>query len=511
MAQKEMDHEQWLKERTFHHSQFADIDELIRLKREQGLTISLCLPTLNEAKTIGKIIRVLKGSLMTRHPLLDEIGIVDSGSEDATRDIARRAGAKVFLAEEALPELGSFRGKGENLWKSLYLFSGDIIVWVDADIRNIHPRFVYGLVGPILHNPEIGYVKSFYRRPLKMGFKVVAGGGRVTELMVRPFLNLLFPDLSVLAQPLSGEYTGKRTILQRIPFFTGYGVETGMLIDIEHRYGIGTIAQVDMDVRIHRNQSIESLRRMSYVILSVLMRRSEQLGKITLLESLGHQLQYIKKEGPGYLFDAEEVHGKERPPMITVSKYRELHGIEEDDAVLVEPAPVPVPTRGLEVHLPLEPLIKLELEAHTREEVIKELLQLLQFRNIISAPDPLLEEIVRRERRLSTNVGRGVAIPHMVTEQVDEIVVAMGRSRAGIEFQSSLIRRPVHIILLILSPPGKREIYLQTLSSLAKLFRHKKVVRDFMEVSTSEEALTLLKKYKTLISLQHQLKLKPLI
>lgn len=501
----------WLRERTFHHSQFSDVRELIKLKEEQGITISLCIPTLNEAKSVGKVIRTLKRSLMERRQLLDEIGIVDSGSVDGTRDIARRLGAQVFDADDCLPQLPSYRGKGENLWKSLFLFNGDIIVWVDADIRNIHPRFVYGLLGPLLRDREIGYVKSFYRRPLKIGHKTVPGGGRVTELMVRPFLNLLFPDLAVLAQPLSGEYAGRRAILHGVPFFTGYGVETGLLIDIEHRFGIRSIAQVDMDVRIHRNQSIESLRRMSYVILSVLLRRSEQLGKLALFEGLGHELHYVKREGGGYQFDVEEVRGRERPPMVTIPEYRELYGIEEEDAAVLQPASER-PLAGSCISSLIEANhVTLALGAHTRDRAIEELLSLLGICENPGELESILNSVLLREERLSTNVGHGVAIPHLMTDLVDEITIAVGISREGIDFYSSLVHRPVHIVVLVLSPPTKRDAYLAALSCLARLFRHRKVVQDLLEVGSAAEAVALLKRYEALVTLQKQLRFRPLL
>ena len=155
----------WLASNTFHHGQF-DLAELERRKRQAGVSISLCIPTLNEERTIGKAIVVLKSELMDRHRLLDEIAVIDSGSDDATREVARAFGADVYPAAEILPECGHHRGKGENLWKAIYQLSGDIIVYVDADIRNIHPRFVYGLVGPLLNMPEVSYVKAFYDRPL---------------------------------------------------------------------------------------------------------------------------------------------------------------------------------------------------------------------------------------------------------------------------------------------------------------------------------------------------------
>ncbi|HDQ13794.1 MAG TPA: glucosyl-3-phosphoglycerate synthase [Sediminispirochaeta sp.] len=506
-----MNYEWWLKERTFHHSQFVDLDELIELKKRQKLKISVCLPTLNEAKTIGRQIKLIKRFLMEERPLVDELCVVDSGSDDRTRQIARKAGARVHLADQTLPDLTSYRGKGENLWKSLYLTEGDIMVWVDADIRNFHPRFIYGLVGPILQNPEISYVKSFYRRPLKVGRKTIPGGGRVTELMVRPYLNLLFPDLAMMAQPLSGEYAGRRSVLERLPFFTGYGVEMGLLIDIEQRYGIQSMAQVDMDVRVHRNQSIESLRRMSYVILSILLRRSEQLGKIALLEGVGHQLQLIKRDREGYFFDAEEVRGQERPPMLTIPAYQERYGIDRDDALLVEGYHNIGDMAKCFSQLLDESLIDLDLQGRSREEVLDEMLTLVAKSVSLHDPQEIIRGLLSREKRISTNVGHGVAIPHLVTEQVQNIYISFGRSIRGVDFRSTIVRRPVHLIFLLLSPPSKENEYLQTISCLARLLRHRKVIEDFLAVGTPGEAVALMKKYEALLNLQKQLKLQLLI
>jgi glucosyl-3-phosphoglycerate synthase len=205
----------------------------VELKEKQGVTISLGLPALNEAETIGHIIQTVKKELFDEMPLLDEIVLIDSASTDDTVNIARDLGIPVVVHQEILPQYGSYRGKGEALWKSLYVLSGDIILWVDTDIKNFYPGFVYGILGPLLRESEIQYVKGFYRRPLKLEGKLIAeGGGRVTELTVRPLFNLFYPELSGMIQPLSGEYGGRREALERVPFFTGYGVETGLLLDL---------------------------------------------------------------------------------------------------------------------------------------------------------------------------------------------------------------------------------------------------------------------------------------
>jgi glucosyl-3-phosphoglycerate synthase len=315
---------EWFNKNKFHYKEFSDIKKLVDLKRKQKLTISLGIPTLNEEATIGKIVSIMKSELMDKHKLLDEIAIIDSGSTDKTREVARQAGAKTFAAKKALKEERAFYGKGENLWKSLFLLKGDIIVWIDADIKNIHSRFVYGLVGTLLHNKSIGFVKAFYERPLKVeGITKPAGGGRVTELTIRPLFNMFFPRLSGFIQPLSGEYAGRREILEKVPFFTGYGVETGLLIDIWKRFGLRKMAQVDLLKRIHRNQSLYALTKMAYGILRVLSIRATQFGKlISTREKFRTKIRLPKKRNGEYFLEEKEIIEKERPPIITLKKYR---------------------------------------------------------------------------------------------------------------------------------------------------------------------------------------------
>jgi cellulose synthase/poly-beta-1,6-N-acetylglucosamine synthase-like glycosyltransferase len=201
--------DKWFAENTYHADEFKQLDQLAALKREQGVTISLALPALNEEKTVEHVIRTAPHALMEKTPLLDEIVLIDSNSTDRTREIAQDLGVPVFIHQELLPQLGARVGKGEALWKSLLVTRGDIILWIDTDIVNIHPRFVYGVLGPMLVDPQIHFVKGFYRRPLKASDKLQAGGGgRVTELTARPLLNLFYPELSGVVQPLSGEYGG---------------------------------------------------------------------------------------------------------------------------------------------------------------------------------------------------------------------------------------------------------------------------------------------------------------
>lgn len=319
-----MNVEQWLAERTFHHSNFWDIKWLVEEKERQGLSISLCLPAYNEEATIGKEIVLLKSELHDRYPLLDEIAVIDSGSTDNTCEIAASFGADVYLAEEHMTECGNHRGKGENLWKALYLLKGDIIVYVDSDINNIHPRFVYGLVGPLIRDADIHYVKAFYDRPLAFsGGLRSTGGGRVTEILVRPLFSLFYPDLAAIVQPLSGEYAGRRSILEQIAFPVGYGVETAMLIDIYEKLGMDGFAQTDLDSRVHRNQETIALGRMSFGILRAFFNRLSREERAKFRDELPNMMrQHAVNEGK---FEQQQfqIDEFERPPIIEIESYRE--------------------------------------------------------------------------------------------------------------------------------------------------------------------------------------------
>jgi glucosyl-3-phosphoglycerate synthase len=297
---------------------------LVSLKEKKGLKISLAFPTLNEESTIGKEILVIRTELMDRYSLVDEIAVIDSSSRDNTRKVAERFGARVFTSKAILPGYGSYQGKGENLWKSLYALEGDIIVWVDADISNIAPKFVYGLLGPLLEDDKIGYVKAFYERPIRApGGIVPSGGGRVTEILVRPIFSLFYPELARLVQPLSGEYAGRRELLEKLPFSVGYGVELGHLIDLLHVAGIDALAQVDLDLRIHRNQTTASLGKMAYGILSTFLSRAKKYGDAEILRELGDYHLALEAKDLEHTVKKTEIPMVERPPMIEIPEYRE--------------------------------------------------------------------------------------------------------------------------------------------------------------------------------------------
>src|SRR5213593_2245780 len=318
--------DKWFVENTFSSSEFADLRRLVEAKERENLRISVGLPTLNEEATIRQVIRAIRSRLVERFPLIDELVVIDSRSEDRTRKIAEDEGVPVFIHDEILKETGSHRGKGEALWKSLHVLTGDIVVWVDTDVTSAHPKFVYGIVGPLLMRPDLQFVKAFYQRPLHIGDELQAtGGGRVTELAARPILNLFFPELSGIVQPLSGEQAGRRTLLEQLPFFSGYGVETGLLVDTLQRAGLGAIGQVDMKQRIHRNQSLYNLSKMSFEVLQVAIKRLGEAHGTNLLEEANYTMKLIATRGGKLHLEMHDIIDVERPPISTVPAYRAKH------------------------------------------------------------------------------------------------------------------------------------------------------------------------------------------
>lgn len=327
MSRPDRDSRNWLETNTFHHGEFWDLRQLVLAKEKAGLTISLCLPTWNEEATIGKEVLVFRSELMDRYPLVDEIAVIDSGSTDRTREVAAEFGADTYLSADILPDYGTRRGKGENLWKAIHQLRGDVIVYVDADIKNIHWKFASGLIAPLLYRSEIEYVKAFYDRPIAVPDGVrPSGGGRVTEILVRPLFSVFFPELAALMQPLSGEYAVRRETLERLAFPIGYGVETSHLIDLYLERGIGAFAQVDLDRRVHRNRTIQELGEMSYGILQTFLQRIEHNGIVTGVPDHGPVLRQLLAEGDRFDLVERRVPIEERPPMITIPEYRERHG-----------------------------------------------------------------------------------------------------------------------------------------------------------------------------------------
>jgi glucosyl-3-phosphoglycerate synthase len=309
----------WFARRTFHHGQFPAKD-LVEAKHERGLHVSVCIPALNEQDTIGPIVRTIQRELVEAVPLVDELAVVDSSSSDRTAEEAEVAGARVIQDRDIVPELPPLSGKGEALWKSLFALRGDVILWLDADIRNFDPRFVCGPLGPVLTDPGVGYVKSFYRRPIDQGPGLARlEGGRVTELVARPLINLFWPHLAGLVQPLAGEYAGRREVLEQVPFFTGYGVEMGLIIDVAERFGVDAMAQVDLEERIHRNRPLEELGRMSFAVLHAALRRLAERHEIDTAPAAA-MYQFVT-DADGYRMMPTEIQIGERPPAVTVDGY----------------------------------------------------------------------------------------------------------------------------------------------------------------------------------------------
>lgn len=260
--------------RTFHYRDFS-IELLMAAKGNSS--VSVILPAKNEAATIGEIVSTIHAHLMGSVGLVDELIVIDSSSIDATAEIATANGATVISCETILPEIGEVLGKGDALWRSVHIAKGDIILWADADIEDFTTRFITGPLGPLLLDPSVLLAKGFYHRPIMQqdGTLTSHGGGRVTELTARPLLALLHPDLLGIIQPLSGEYAIRREIAESIPFTVGYGVEIGMLIDLIRKYDENAFAQVDLEKRIHRNQPLHSLSRMSFEVQRAILVRQE--------------------------------------------------------------------------------------------------------------------------------------------------------------------------------------------------------------------------------------------
>ncbi|MFI6502457.1 glucosyl-3-phosphoglycerate synthase [Nonomuraea typhae] len=305
--------ESWWHRRT---SSAADwpLDGLLDAKG--GATISVVLPARDERETVGDIVTVLLRELPA---LVDEVVVIDSRSTDDTALVAARAGAAVHAQDDILPGLKPLDGKGEALWKSLAVTSGDIVAFVDSDIRNFHPSLVTGLLGPLLAHPDIAYVKGCYDRPLR---GAPTGGGRVTELVARPLLNLHWPELAGFMQPLAGEYAGRRTALERIPFITGYGVELGMLVDLLALAGLDALAQVDLGAREHSHQSTEALGAMAAQIMLAAWSRLEREAKIDTTHEPAARLTQFRRTPTGHHVTDRDVSIAERPPILTVDGYR---------------------------------------------------------------------------------------------------------------------------------------------------------------------------------------------
>lgn len=299
----------WLSNRSWNRPDWT-IGQLEEAKA--GRTISVVLPALNEEETIESVIDSISPLVRDSGGLVDELIVLDSGSTDDTEIRAIAAGARVVSREQALPDVPTRPGKGEALWRSLAATSGDIVVFVDSDLINPHPMFVPWLVGPLLTGDGVHLVKSFYRRPLKVGDSSgdagATGGGRVTELVARPLLAALRPELGCVLQPLGGEYAASRELLTSLPFAPGYGVEIGLLVDTFDRLGLDAIVQVNLGVRAHRNRPLSELGAMSRQVIATLFARCG-------LPDSGAGLTQFFADGDGYTQQTSPVSLVDRPPM----------------------------------------------------------------------------------------------------------------------------------------------------------------------------------------------------
>jgi glucosyl-3-phosphoglycerate synthase len=300
--------DEWFARRTSNWQEWP-VEELLAAKADTR--ISLVVPARNEAATVADIVERVHADLVVAHPLVDEIVVIDSDSDDSTADKARAAGAVVHRAADIRPDLGSHRGKGEAMWKSLFVTSGDLLVFMDADLVEWETHFVSGLVGPLLADPSVQLVKAFYDRPLGTG-DVAMQGGRVTQLVARPVLALRWPELGALIQPLAGEWAVRREAFASYSVPVGYGVELGAVLDTYLEHGLGAIAQVDLGRRAHSHQSLGELGGMAVEILSIADRRlgaGDRPEQVTL-----HQ--FDAAEGRGIPL-SREVDVSERPPAAT--------------------------------------------------------------------------------------------------------------------------------------------------------------------------------------------------
>jgi len=274
---------------------------------------------LNEERTVGEIVERIRRCLVEDVPMVDELVVIDSGSQDQTATVARQAGASVVSADELLLRHGRWPGKGDALWKSLFATTGDIVAFLDADLIDFDPSFVTGLVGPLLTDPAVGYVKGLYDRPLQTVEGIAPeGGGRVTELIARPLLNAIWPELAGFVQPLSGEYAGRRRLLEAVPFASGYGVEIALLIDLLELAGLDALAQTDLGVRRHSHQDDPALGRMAGQILQTALHRAPWAPWAGTSSAMLTQFLRVEE---GHEFVDWDVAILDRPPMRTLPEY----------------------------------------------------------------------------------------------------------------------------------------------------------------------------------------------
>jgi glucosyl-3-phosphoglycerate synthase len=307
--------EAWYRRRTSHWTDWP-LTELLEQKQQSRAAISVVIPARNEERTVAGVVGPLVQALVTDAPLVDELVVIDSDSTDATGRAAAEAGAVVHRARDIAPALGTYRGKGEALWKSLLVTRGDILVFVDADLTQWGPHFVTGLLGPLLADPGVHLVKGFYDRVrTEEDGSVSTEGGRVTELVARPLLSLWWPHLAAVVQPLAGEWAARRALMESLPIPVGYGVELSTLLDTTVRHGLDALAQVDLGSRAHRHQANHDLGVMAAELLALAENRRSGphrlIGDVTL--------EQFVRDGDQILQRSRPVPTHERPPASTVT------------------------------------------------------------------------------------------------------------------------------------------------------------------------------------------------
>lgn len=289
----------WEQRRSFSHRDYP-LERLAAVRERPS--VSVCLPARDEARTIGPILRALVP--LREAGVVGQVAVVNH-STDATGEIALGLGAEVYEQDELVPELGPVRGKGDAMWRALRVLSGELICFLDADSEQFGAHFALGLLGPLICEPELAFVKGFYRRPFRVGNSVAAdGGGRVTELTARPLLKRFYPELAAVRQPLAGEIAARRDLLHALPFVTGYGVDVALLIDAYGAVGLDRLAQVDLDVRQNDHQSLRELGPMADAVLSAVLARLTRTGRMA---------------------DAGSDNALERPPMASFGRRPREH------------------------------------------------------------------------------------------------------------------------------------------------------------------------------------------
>ncbi|HEV7207759.1 MAG TPA: glucosyl-3-phosphoglycerate synthase [Mycobacteriales bacterium] len=300
----------WFDRRTYDGAGGPSVAELVAAKTG---SVSVILPARDEAATVGGVVRAIRP--LQAAGLVDELLVLDDGSRDGTAAVAARAGAEVIATAGVLPGYGTRPGKGDVLWKALHVSTGDIVVYLDADLQGVSAAWVTGLIWPLLAEPAVQLVKACYDRPLALpDSPVTPGGGRVTELAARPLINLLWPQLAGVIQPLAGEYAARRGLLERLPYDSGYAVELGLLVDALAAVGLDGLAQVDLGIRRHRHQGTDALGRMAAGIVAAALERSG-------VELQGHELVQFVRAGAELIPVEAPIRGDARPPMLTVPEY----------------------------------------------------------------------------------------------------------------------------------------------------------------------------------------------